>query len=77
MGVVFGGGGLGSAVMSIATNLMVRDLGVAWTFRILGFMLWAVCLPASFLIQQPKDSENGNLKLQWYVEAIKTMSLHI
>ncbi|KAK7415030.1 hypothetical protein QQX98_006168 [Neonectria punicea] len=36
MGVVFGGGSLGAAVMSITTNLLVRRLDVAWTFRILG-----------------------------------------
>ncbi|KAF7553717.1 hypothetical protein G7Z17_g3466 [Cylindrodendrum hubeiense] len=66
MGVVFGGGSLGSAVMSIATNLLVRKLDVAWTFRILGFMLWAVCIPASYFIQQPRGSENATLKLQWH-----------
>ncbi|KAH7121600.1 major facilitator superfamily domain-containing protein [Dactylonectria macrodidyma] len=66
MGVVFGGGSLGAAVMSIATNLLVRKVDVAWTFRILSFMLWAVCIPASYFIQQPRGSENGTLKLQWY-----------
>ncbi|KAH6987070.1 major facilitator superfamily domain-containing protein [Ilyonectria destructans] len=66
MGVVFGGGSLGSAVMSIATNLLVRKLDVAWTFRILGFMLWAICIPASYFIRQPRGSENSTLKLQWY-----------
>ncbi|RSL92206.1 hypothetical protein CEP52_013953 [Fusarium oligoseptatum] len=66
MGVVFGGGSLGAAVMSIATNLLVRNLDVAWTFRILGFMLWGVCIPASYFIQQPKGSASSNLKLQWY-----------
>ncbi|KAJ3546248.1 hypothetical protein NM208_g2093 [Fusarium decemcellulare] len=66
MGIVFGGGSLGAAAMSIATNLLVRNLDVAWTFRILGFMLWGVCIPASYFIQQPKGSANANLKLQWY-----------
>ncbi|KAF4963497.1 hypothetical protein FSARC_8506 [Fusarium sarcochroum] len=66
MGVVFGGGSLGAAVMSIATHLLVRDVDVAWTFRILGFMLWGVCVPASYFIQQPQGSANANLELQWY-----------
>ncbi|KAM0543136.1 hypothetical protein ACHAPJ_012478 [Fusarium lateritium] len=65
MGIVFGGGSLGAAVMSIATHLLVRDVDVAWTFRILGFMLWGVCVPASYFIQQPKGSANANLELQW------------
>ncbi|KAM5349159.1 hypothetical protein ACJ41O_008982 [Fusarium nematophilum] len=65
MGIVFGGGSLGAAVMSIATNLLVRDVDVAWTFRILGLMLWGVCIPASYYIQQPVASADANLKLQW------------
>jgi nitrate/nitrite transporter NarK len=65
MGIVFGGGSLGAAVMSIATNLLVKRLDVAWTFRILGLMLWGVCVPASYFIQQPEGSINAGLKLQW------------
>lgn len=65
MGIVFGGGSLGAAIMSIATNMLVRDLGVSWTFRILGLMLWGVCIPLSYFIQQPKGSANANLELQW------------
>ncbi|CAJ0547089.1 Ff.00g017160.m01.CDS01 [Fusarium sp. VM40] len=66
MGIVFGGGSLGAAVMSIATNLLVKKLDVAWTFRILGLMLWGVCVPASYFIQQPEGSINAGLTLQWY-----------
>ncbi|RGP74712.1 mch2 monocarboxylate permease [Fusarium sporotrichioides] len=66
MGIVFGGGSLGAAIMSIATNLLVKQVDVAWTFRILGFMLWGVCIPASYFIQQPTSALNAGLKLQWY-----------
>ncbi|KAI1060310.1 hypothetical protein LB506_011189, partial [Fusarium annulatum] len=66
MGIVFGGGSLGAAVMSIATNLLVKRVDVAWTFRILGFMLWGVCIPASYFIQQPEGSMSAGLKLQWH-----------
>ncbi|KAH7184525.1 major facilitator superfamily domain-containing protein [Fusarium flagelliforme] len=66
MGIVFGGGSLGAAIMSIATNLLVQQVDVAWTFRILGFMLWAVCIPASYFIQQPSGAASAGLKLQWY-----------
>ncbi|KAF5002764.1 hypothetical protein FGRMN_162 [Fusarium graminum] len=66
MGIVFGGGSLGAAVMSIATNLLVKRLDVAWTFRILGLMLWGVCVPASYFIQQPSGLMTTGLKLQWY-----------
>lgn len=66
MGIVFGGGSLGAAIMSIATNLLVQQVDVAWTFRILGFMLWGVCIPASYFIQQPSGAASAGLKLQWY-----------
>ncbi|KAK7430674.1 hypothetical protein QQZ08_002718 [Neonectria magnoliae] len=66
MGVVFGGGSLGAALMSITTNFLIRRLDIAWTFRILGFLLWGVCIPASYFIRQPGGSENTTLNLQWY-----------
>ncbi|CZS82076.1 unnamed protein product [Fusarium graminearum] len=66
MGIVFGGGSLGAAIMSIATNILVKQVDAAWTFRILAFMLWGVCIPASYFIQQPTGSMNAGLKLQWY-----------
>lgn len=76
MGIVFGGGSLGAAIMSIATNLLVQQVDVAWTFRILGFMLWVVCIPASYFIQQPSGAASAGLKLQWYVN-ISFFRLHV
>ncbi|KAL0936265.1 ricin b lectin [Colletotrichum truncatum] len=67
MGFVFGGGSLGSAVMSVVTNYLVKDLGVAWTFRILGFILWGVSMPASyFLPSRKRTGAKGSRQLQWY-----------
>ncbi|KYK57301.1 monocarboxylate transporter [Drechmeria coniospora] len=65
-GVVFGGGSLGAAVMGVATNELVRRVGVPWTFRILAILLWAVCLPAACCIRQPRSSASSIPKLQWY-----------
>ncbi|KXH69145.1 major facilitator superfamily transporter [Colletotrichum salicis] len=67
MGFVFGGGSLGSAIMSVVTNYLVKDLGVSWTFRILGFILWGVSIPASYFL--PRRSSSGkktSRQLQWY-----------
>lgn len=66
MGFVFGGGSLGSAVMSVVTNFLVRDLDVAWTFRILGFILWGVSIPASFFLpRSPGSGNKSSRQLQW------------
>ncbi|RBQ71168.1 hypothetical protein VDGD_04730 [Verticillium dahliae] len=66
MGIVLGGGSVGSAVMSVVTTVLVKHVDVAWTFRILGFLLWAVCIPSAFLIRPPPGSDNSHLQLQWY-----------
>ncbi|KAK8931666.1 hypothetical protein H634G_04196 [Metarhizium anisopliae BRIP 53293] len=65
-GIVFGGGSLGAAVMGVAANELVNKVGIEWTFRILGFMLWAVCLPAAYCIKQPLLSKSAVPQLQWY-----------
>ncbi|KAI8163080.1 hypothetical protein K4K49_001468 [Colletotrichum sp. SAR 10_70] len=67
MGFVFGGGSLGSAIMSVVTNYLVKDLDVAWTFRILGFILWGVSMPASYFLPSRKRLGNKTSRqLQWY-----------
>lgn len=57
--------------MGVATNEMVEKLGVPWTFRILGFMLWAVCLPAACIIRQPVSAKTSVPKLQWWDYVLK------
>ncbi|EEY23385.1 conserved hypothetical protein [Verticillium alfalfae VaMs.102] len=66
MGIVLGGGSVGSAVMSVVTTVLVKHVDVAWTFRILGFLLWAVCIPSAFFIRPPPGSDNSHLQLQWF-----------
>ncbi|TDZ33645.1 Aspyridones efflux protein apdF [Colletotrichum spinosum] len=67
MGFVFGGGSMGSAAMSVVTNYLVKDLDVPWTFRILGFVLWGVSMPASyFLPRRNKSASKAARQLQWY-----------
>ncbi|PHH90189.1 hypothetical protein CDD83_4288 [Cordyceps sp. RAO-2017] len=66
VGVVFGGSSLGAAVMAVATDRLVRQVGVPWTFRVLGFLLWAVCLPAALCIGPPASSTEAVPRLQWY-----------
>lgn len=41
-------------------------MGVPWTFRILAFLLWAVCLPAACLIKQPPGAKATLPALQWF-----------
>lgn len=51
-GVIKLGGGIGATVFSVALEAMNRRLGIAWTFRIFGFMSMAVAIPAACLIRE-------------------------
>lgn len=51
-GIVYAGGGLGGAVISFILNALLDRVGTAWTFRILGFLVWGTGLPAAYLIRQ-------------------------
>lgn len=51
-GIAFAGGGLGGAIISFVTNGLVQALGVAWAFRVLGFITLATGLPAAYLIKE-------------------------
>lgn len=48
-GIVFACGGLGGAVLSFAIDALLRGLGTAWTFRVLGFAALITGTPAAWL----------------------------
>jgi len=50
-GLVKLGGGIGGMVMAIALDALVRHVGIAWTFRIQGFMTIATGLPAAWFMK--------------------------
>ncbi|KLT43663.1 MFS general substrate transporter [Cutaneotrichosporon oleaginosum] len=52
LGIVYSGGGFGGAIISLALEAGVRNLGVAWTFRLVGFLMLATCLPAAWFIKE-------------------------
>ncbi|KAB8229393.1 MFS general substrate transporter [Aspergillus alliaceus] len=51
-GIVYAGGGLGGTVISFIMNALINKVGIAWTFRIIGFMIWGTGLPAACLIKE-------------------------
>lgn len=50
-GLVKLGGGVGGCVMAIALEGMYQRVGIAWTFRIQGFMTLALGMPAAWLLK--------------------------
>ncbi|KAF2083811.1 MFS general substrate transporter [Saccharata proteae CBS 121410] len=51
-GIIYAGGGLGGAVSCLAINRLIEQVGVAWTYRILGFMILTTGLPASLFLKE-------------------------
>jgi MFS family permease len=63
-GLVFAGGGLGGAIISFAMNTLIDRLGVAWTFRVIGFLQLATGLPAAMLIKE-RARVHRNIFIEW------------
>ncbi|GFF62389.1 hypothetical protein IFM51744_10955 [Aspergillus udagawae] len=51
-GIVYAGGGLGGIVISFILDALLQSVGIAWTFRVLGFMIMSTGLPAAWLIKE-------------------------
>ncbi|WOO80772.1 Aspyridones efflux protein apdF [Vanrija pseudolonga] len=52
VGTVFAGGGIGGAVLSLALEKSIRNLGIEWTFRVVGIALAVCCLPAAWGLKE-------------------------
>jgi hypothetical protein len=49
---VYAGGGLGGAAWSLGMDKLIGHVGIAWAFRILGFIALTMGLPAALLLQE-------------------------
>ncbi|KAL1405700.1 hypothetical protein Q8F55_007368 [Vanrija albida] len=52
VGVVYAAGGVGGAVISLGLEAGVRNLGLEWTFRLVGLVMLATCLPAAWFVRE-------------------------
>lgn len=51
-GIVKLGGGVGAAVLAVAIEAMIRQVGIPWTFRIIGLCSLATGTPAAWFIRE-------------------------
>ena len=63
-GLVYAGGGVGGAVISLSMSAIVESLGTAWTFRLLGLVMLITGLPAAYLIQERAPSRSATF-VEW------------
>ncbi|WOO83179.1 Aspyridones efflux protein apdF [Vanrija pseudolonga] len=52
VGIVYAAGGLGGAVISLALEAGVRNIGLEWTFRLVGLLILVTCLPAAWYVKE-------------------------
>lgn len=52
LGIIYSGAGVGGAVISLSLEAGVRNLGVPWTFRLLGLLMLATALPAAWYTRE-------------------------
>ncbi|KAI0191673.1 major facilitator superfamily domain-containing protein [Xylaria flabelliformis] len=63
-GVVFSGGGLGGAVLSLILDPLIRKAGPAWAFRFLGLGTLATGLPAAWFLKERTTIRRGGF-VEW------------
>ncbi|KAI5478074.1 hypothetical protein MNV49_005439 [Pseudohyphozyma bogoriensis] len=72
-GLVYSGAGIGGAAFSVLTQKLLDEFGIAWTFRILGFMAIGIFVPCLF-----GDSSLGpltSLALSLYISGLAVVAM--
>ncbi|TWU72664.1 hypothetical protein ED733_002460 [Metarhizium rileyi] len=64
-GVVFGGAGIGSAVISISLEKLIGAVGLESALKILGVLAWAICITASYFLKAPAGRGRAVSSVQW------------
>lgn len=68
--MVYGGAGIGSAVIALSLDRLITAVGLETALKILGALAWAVCIPASCLLKAPVGRGRTVAGMQWYVMPI-------
>jgi len=50
-GLVYSGGGIGGAILSIVVGKLLQRLSIAWTLRVFSLILIGASLPAALIIR--------------------------
>lgn len=59
-GVALAGAGLGGAVYSLATGAMIRNIGLEWTFKVLGILAFVVNTTCVLLVRDRNKAIGSN-----------------
>ena len=65
-GIVYGGAGIGSAVIALTLERLIDATGLETAFKVLGVAAWVIGLPALYFLEPPTGPRRNVLKMQWY-----------
>lgn len=63
-GIVYAGGGVGGAVISLTMSAIVTNLGISWAFWLLGILVLVTGLPAAYFIKERAPIRNSTF-VEW------------
>lgn len=73
-GIVFAGGGLGGATVTIIEGILIQRVGVPWTYRIMGLATLVTGLPAAWVItERTKIRSSGFVEWRLFKDARFTL----
>ncbi|KAI0028219.1 MFS general substrate transporter [Vararia minispora EC-137] len=67
-GFVYAGGGIGGAIWSLSMNALIAKVGIPWTFRVLGFITFAVGIPAAMVLKERTRRAAPSLELHLFFD---------
>lgn len=65
--MVYGGAGVGSAVIALSLEKLINVAGLEAALKILGVAAWVICIPASYFLKVPAGRTHAAATVQWSV----------
>jgi len=62
---VYGGAGVGSAVIALSLEKLIDTAGLETALKVLGGFAWVICLPAAYFLKPPTGARRAVSKMQW------------
>ncbi|KAB2102622.1 hypothetical protein AG0111_0g8704 [Alternaria gaisen] len=64
-GLVYGGAGVGSAVIALSLEKLIDTTSLETALKVLGACACIICLPATYFLKPPRGSRRAVSKMQW------------
>jgi MFS family permease len=76
-GIVYGGAGVGSAVIVLSLEGLINATSLETALKVLGASAWAICIPSSYFLRAPPGSARTVSSVMLVMGAIATFPLFV